>query len=82
VAAREQQGQLVVVGDGAAIRIGRDPPQHGLALLPGTGALATQVVERAVPSDRHDPSTRIRRNALTWPLLQGRCARLLRAVLR
>jgi hypothetical protein len=36
--AREQQRQLVIVGDGAAVGLGRDPFPHGFALLPGEGA--------------------------------------------
>jgi hypothetical protein len=80
VAAGEQQRQLVVSGDGAAIRLG-GPLLRGLALLSGAGALAAQVVGRAAPRDRDDPATGIGRKALTRPLLQGRRARLLRAVL-
>ena len=40
VAARKQQRQLVVSGDGAAVRLGSGPLLRGLALLPGAGALA------------------------------------------
>jgi len=82
VAARKQQRQLVVSSDGAAVRLGRGPLPRGLALLPGAGALAAQLVERAAPRDRHDPATGIGRKALTRPLCYGRRARLLRAVLR
>jgi hypothetical protein len=82
VAAREQQRQLVVSSDGAAVRLGSGPPLCGLALLSGAGALAAQVVQRAAPRDRDHPATGIGRNALTRPLLHSRRARLLRAVLR
>jgi len=56
VAAREQQRQLVVVGDGAVVRLGSDPLLQGLALLPWKGSLAAQVVQRAAPRDRDDPA--------------------------
>ena len=49
--------------------------------FPATGALAAQVVQRAAPRDRDDPAAGIGRQAITRPLLHGRRARLLRAVL-
>ena len=81
VAAREQQRQLVVAGDAAAVRARRGPFLHGFALLARTGALATQVIQRAAPRDRDDPAPGIGRQAITRPLLHSRRARLLHAVL-
>ena len=82
VAAREQQRQLVVSGDGAAVRLGSGPLARGLALLPGAGALPAQVVGRAAPRDCDYPAAGIGRKALMGPLRHGRRARLLRAILR
>jgi hypothetical protein len=82
VTAREQQRQLIVAGDIAAVRLGSGPLLHRLALLPGAGALPAQVVKRATPGDRDDPTTRVCRKASTRPLLHGRRARLLSAILR
>ena len=81
VAAREQQRQLVVAGDCTVVRLGSDPLLHGFALLPWTGALATQVIQRAAPRDGDDTAPGIGWPAITGPLRHGRRARLLRAVL-
>jgi hypothetical protein len=81
VTAREQQRQLVIAGDRAVIQPGGDLLLHGFALLPAAGALAVQVVQRTAPRDRDDPAPGIGRQAIARPLLQGRRARLLRAVL-
>ncbi len=81
VAAREQQRQLVISRDGAAVRASHGPFLHGVTLLPGAGALTAQVVQRAAPRDRDDPAAGIGRKAIAWPFLHGRRARLLRAVL-